>query len=31
MGPDGKFRSAVAHDLGPSRTVTLIENAMEKG
>ena len=31
MGPDGKFRSAVAHDLGPSRTATLIENAMEKG
>lgn len=31
MGPDGKFRSAVAHDLGPSRTATLIENAMAKG
>ncbi|MBN9479708.1 MAG: SCO family protein [Bordetella sp.] len=31
MGPDGKFRSAVAHDLGPGRTATLIENAMEKG
>lgn len=31
MGPDGQFRSAVAHDLGPSRTATLIENAMEKG
>lgn len=31
MGPDGKFRSAVAHDLGPSRTAILIENAMEKG
>lgn len=31
MGPDGRFRSAVAHDLGPSRTATLIENAMEKG
>lgn len=31
MGPDGKFRSAVAHDLGPSRTATLIENAIEKG
>lgn len=31
MGPDGKFRSAVAHDLGPSRTATLIENVMEKG
>lgn len=31
MGADGRFRSAVAHDLGPSRTATLIENAMEKG
>lgn len=31
MGPDGKFRSAVAHDLGPSRTATLIENVMAKG
>ncbi len=31
IGPDGQFRSAVAHDLGPSRTATLIENAMEKG
>jgi len=31
MGPDGQFRSAVAHDLGPDRTVKLIENAMERG
>lgn len=31
MGPDGRFRSAVAHDLGPSRTAVLIQNAMEKG
>ena len=31
MGPDGKFRSAVAHDLGPDRTAKLIENAMERG
>jgi protein SCO1/2 len=31
MGPDGQFRSAVAHDLGPVRTATLIENAMKKG
>lgn len=31
MGPDGKFRSAVAHDLGPARTATLIENAMARG
>lgn len=31
MGPDGKFRSAVAHDLGPERTTKLIENAMARG
>jgi len=31
MGPDGQFRSAVAHDLGPDRTVKLIENAMHRG
>ena len=31
MGPDGKFRSAVAHDLGPDRTAKLIENAMARG
>lgn len=31
MGPDGRFRSAVAHDLGPSRTAVLIQNAMERG
>ena len=31
MGPDGQFRSAVAHDLGPDRTVKLIENAMQRG
>ena len=31
MGPDGQFRSAVAHDLGPDRTAKLIENAMERG
>ncbi len=31
MGPDGKFRSAVAHDLGPDKTAKLIENAMELG
>ena len=31
MGPDGQFRSAVAHDLGPDRTVELIENAMDRG
>lgn len=31
MGPDGKFRSAVAHDLGPDKTAKLIERAMERG
>ena len=31
MGPDGRFRSAVAHDLGPDRTAKLIENAMARG
>ena len=31
MGPDGQFRSAVAHDLGPDKTAKLIENAMERG
>jgi protein SCO1/2 len=31
MGPDGQFRSAVAHDLGPDRTARLIENAMARG
>lgn len=31
MGPDGKFRSAVAHDLGPEKTATLIETVMRRG
>lgn len=31
MGPDGKFRSAVAHDLGPDRTAELIERQMKRG
>lgn len=31
MGPDGKFRSAVAHDLGPDKTAKLIERAMARG
>jgi len=31
MGPDGQSRRAVPHDRAPSRTATLIENAMEKG
>ncbi len=31
MGPDGQFRSAVAHDLGPEKTAKLIERVMERG
>lgn len=31
MGPDGKFRSALAHDLGPERSARLIAQAMERG
>lgn len=31
MGPDGQFRSAVAHDLGPDKTAKLIERVMERG
>lgn len=31
MGPDGKFRSPLASDLGPDRTVSLIRNAMARG
>lgn len=31
MGPDGQFRSAVAHDLGPDRTAQLIERQMKRG
>lgn len=31
MGPDGQFRSAVAHDMGPDKTAKLIERAMERG
>lgn len=31
MGPEGQFRSAVAHDLGPDKTAKLIERAMERG
>jgi protein SCO1/2 len=31
MGPDGKFRSALAHDLGPDRGARLIAEAMERG
>ncbi len=31
MGPDGKFRSAIAHDLGPQRAAQVIEKAMARG
>ena len=31
MGPDGRFRSALAHDLGPERSAQLIERVMARG
>ena len=31
MGPDGRFRSALAHDLGPQRSAQVIERAMARG
>ncbi|WP_396594732.1 SCO family protein [Brevundimonas sp. R86498] len=31
MGPDGQFRSALAHDLGPDRSAQLIERVMARG
>lgn len=31
MGPDGKFRSAIAHDLGPERAAQIIERTMARG
>ena len=31
MGPDGKFRTAVTHDLGPDRTVKLVRDTMAAG
>ena len=31
MGPDGRFRSAIAHDLGPQRAAQVIERAMARG
>ncbi|WP_332641239.1 SCO family protein [Brevundimonas sp.] len=31
MGPDGKFRTALAHDLGPQRAAQVIERAMARG
>lgn len=31
MGPDGVFRSAISHDLGPERSSELIERVMARG
>ncbi|MEJ6789193.1 SCO family protein [Brevundimonas sp. BR2-1] len=31
MGPDGKFRTALAHDLGPQRAAQVIERTMARG
>lgn len=31
MGPDGQFRTAVTHDLGPDRTVKLVRDTMKRG
>lgn len=31
MGPDGQFRTAVTHDLGPKRTVKLVQDTMKRG
>ena len=31
MGPDGKFRTSVAHDLGPERSAQVIERVMARG
>lgn len=31
MGPDGQFRSALAHDLGPERSAQLVERVMARG
>ena len=31
MGPDGRFRSAVAEELGPERSAAVIERAMARG
>lgn len=30
-GPDGRFRSALGHDLGPERSARLIEQVMARG
>lgn len=31
MGPDGRFRTAVAYGLGPDKTTRIIEDAMARG
>ena len=31
MGPDGQFRSALGHDLGPANSARIIEQAMARG
>ena len=31
MGPDGRFRSALGHDLGPANAARIIEQAMARG
>jgi protein SCO1/2 len=31
MGPDGQFRSALAHDLGPEPSAELIRRVMARG
>ena len=31
MGPDGQFRSALGHDLGPANAARVIEQAMARG
>jgi protein SCO1/2 len=31
MGPDGRFRSALGHDLGPANAARVIEGAMARG
>lgn len=31
MGPDGQFRQALSHDLGPERSAELIQRAMARG
>lgn len=31
MGPDGKFRTAIAHNLGPQRAAQIIERTMARG